>query len=300
MPPRRRKLFWSCVSALLAAVFTFALAGCVTYEPKPLVLAETAAAFEKRSLGSPELRAFIEKQLGEELKTWPPHVAPPGWTLPMLTLAAYYYHPSLAVARANWTEAEAAVVTAGGRPNPTVTLSPSYNFNAASGVTPWVPGFAFDLPLETMGKRGLRVLRAQQSAEAARWQLVGTAWQVRAGVRDALLNYNDTAKRYQLLSTQHQLQEQWMQRLQERAGAGAISRAELLPTRIALEKLRLELTEMNRGQMQLKCQGIYEVHQVIYDPRQVIYEGQKGIYNPHQVIYRGQKVIYRSVFLGCL
>ena len=119
---------------------TFALlAGCATYEPKPLVPTETAAAFEKRSLESPELRAFIEKQLGHELKAWPPHREAPGWTLPLLTLAAYYYHPSLEVARANWAEAQAAVVTAGGRPNPTLTLSPGYNFNAASGVTPWTP-----------------------------------------------------------------------------------------------------------------------------------------------------------------
>lgn len=229
------------------------LAGCVTYEPKPFVPTDTAAAFDQRSLQSPALRAFIEKQLGQELKVWPPHREPPGWTLPLLTLAAYYYHPSLGVARANWAEAQAAVVTAGGRPNPTLTLSPGYNFNAASGVTPWMPGVAFDLPLETMGKRALRVLRAQQSAEAVRWQLSAAAWQVRAGVRDALINYNDAAKRFQLLYQQHQLHEQWLQRLQERAAAGALSRAELMPTRIALEKLRLELTEQNRGQTQLKA-----------------------------------------------
>ena len=226
---------------------TFALlAGCATYEPKPLVPTETAAAFEKRSLESPELRAFMEKQLGHELKAWPPHRAPPGWTLPLLTLAAYYYHPSLEVARANWAEAQAAVVTAGGRPNPTLTLSPGYNFNAASGVTPWMPGVAFDLPLETMGKRGLRVLRAQQSAEAARWQLVGTAWQVRAGVRDALLNFSDAMQRDQLLSAQYKLQEQFVGRLQERVDAGAIPRSDLTPARIALEKLRLEAAELIR------------------------------------------------------
>ncbi|NBV24390.1 MAG: TolC family protein [Proteobacteria bacterium] len=254
MHPRRPQPSLRPVAqALGTAVTLVLLTGCATYEPKPLTPADTASAFDQRSLESPALRAFIEQQLGHELKVWPPVPArPPGWTLPLLTLAAYYYHPSLEVARANWAEAQAAIITAGGRPNPTLTLSPGYNFNAASGVTPWMPGVAFDLPLETMGKRGLRVLRAQYSAEAARWQLAATAWQVRAGVRDALLNYNDAAKRFELLHAQHQLHEQWLQRLQERAAAGAISRAELMPTRIALEKLRLEINEMMSTQPQAR------------------------------------------------
>ena len=116
----------------------------------------------------------------------------------------------------------------------------------ASGVTPWTPGLAFDLPLETMGKRGLRVLRAQQSAEAARWQLAAAAWQVRAGVRDALLNFSDAMQRDQLLSAQYKLQEQFLGRLQERVDAGAIPRSDLTPARVALEKLRLEAAELIR------------------------------------------------------
>ena len=41
----------------------------------------------------------------------------------MLTLAAFYYHPSLDVARADWREAAGGIVTAAERPNPTVTGS---------------------------------------------------------------------------------------------------------------------------------------------------------------------------------
>ena len=227
---------------LLATTFL----GCATYEPKPLVPTETAAAFEKRTLDSPALRTFIEQQLGRELKVWPPDAQAPGWTLNLLTLAAYYYQPTLDVARASWEEARAALITAGGRPNPTLGLTPGYNLSAMSGVTPWIPGVTLDLPVETAGKRGHRVTHARQLAEAARWNLVGTAWQVRAGMRDALLNFSDAMQREELLGEQFRLQEQWVARLQQRAEAGAIPRTEITPAKIALEKLRLEVADLRR------------------------------------------------------
>jgi cobalt-zinc-cadmium efflux system outer membrane protein len=224
----------------------FALIGCATYEPKPLAPEQFAAAFDSRRLDSPELRRFIEQQLGHELNAWPPDSQPPGWTLPTLTLVAYYYHPALTLARASWAEARAALITAGGRPNPTLGLTPGYNFSASSGVTPWIPGATLDLPIETAGKRGHRITHARQLAEVARWNLVTTAWQVRAGVRDALLNFSDAMERERLLGEQFRLQEQWVARLQQRAEAGAIPRTEVTPARIALEKLRLEAAELHR------------------------------------------------------
>ena len=229
---------------LLAALAL--LAGCATYEPKPLVLENSATTLDARRLDTPELRKFIEQHLGHELKAWPPDSQAPGWTLPTLTLTAYYYHPALEVARASWAEARAALITAGGRPNPTLGLTPGYNFSAASGVTPWTPGATLDLPIETAGKRGHRIAHARQLAEAARWNLVTAAWQVRAGVRDALLNFSDAMQREQLLGEQFKLQEQWVARLQQRADAGAIPRSEVTPAKVALEKLRLEAADLHR------------------------------------------------------
>lgn len=228
------------------ALLALAFAGCATYEPKPLVPEQSAAAFDSRRLDSPELRRFIEQQLGHELHAWPPDSQPPGWTLPTLTFAAYYYHPALTLARASWAEARAALITAGGRPNPTLGLTPGYNFSASSGVTPWIPGVTVDLPIETAGKRDHRITHARQLAEVARWNLVTAAWQVRAGVRDALLNFSDAMERERLLGEQFRLQEQWVARLQHRAEAGAIPRTEVTPARIALEKLRLEAAELHR------------------------------------------------------
>ena len=44
----------------------------------------------------------------------------------MLTLAAYYYHPSLEVARADWRVAAGGIKTANEWPNPTATWSLVY------------------------------------------------------------------------------------------------------------------------------------------------------------------------------
>ena len=99
------------------------VAGCAPvqkYRPAPISPPGTAASFESRTLLDPELKPFVEQNLGHTLSEWPPKT----WDLPLLTLAAFYFHPSLAAARARVAIAEAAIVTAGARPNPTVTLAP--------------------------------------------------------------------------------------------------------------------------------------------------------------------------------
>ena len=229
--------FQILTATLLAAI---SLVGCARFVARPLVPADTAASFEKRSLESPELREFIEKNLGHELKAWPLKAHPHAWNLELLTLAAYHFHPSLDVARAQWAVAQAAEATAGGRPNPTVGISPAYNFSAASGVTPWIPGLTLDLPIETAGKRGLRIAQAQQRSEAARWNLHTAAWKVRANVRDALSSYRYLGSLSGQLEGKHNTQQQLVKLLEERQKSGALSLSEVIPTRLAFEKTKLE------------------------------------------------------------
>ena len=231
-----------------AAASGVLLAGCVTYEPKPLAPAETAAAFEKRSLDSPELRVFLEAQTGHKFKKWPLNHPEP-WNLELLTYAAYHFHPSLEVSRAQWAVALAAEVTAGGRPNPTVGLSPTYNFSAASGVTPWIPGATIDLPIETAGKRGLRIAHGRQQSEVARWNLHSAAWKVRASVRDALSNYRYLGSLSGQLELKHTLQQSLVKLQDERLKAGAVSLSDVIPARLAMEKTKVEwdLAKENRA-----------------------------------------------------
>ncbi|MGA2555880.1 MAG: TolC family protein, partial [Verrucomicrobiota bacterium] len=219
--------------------------GCAHFEPKPVSPAQTASALEGRTLEDPGLRNFLEKNL--------PRAAagglPRAWDMEMFTLAAFYYHPDLEVARAEWAVARAAIQTAGGRPNPTLSVDPAYNFshvNAQYGLTPWLPTVSLDVPLETAGKRGHRIAQARQLSESARLNIAATAWQVRGKVRQALLDFSAARQRQALLQDQISIQRQILALLDQQIQAGALAGVEAVAFRIALQKTQLDVADAQR------------------------------------------------------
>jgi cobalt-zinc-cadmium efflux system outer membrane protein len=212
------------------------LLGCVSYEPKPLLPEVSRTAFESRRLEAPEVRRFITTHLGRELGTWPP----PLWDVELLTLAAYHFHPSLEVARAQWATAQAAELTAGARPNPIVGANATYNFDAISGVTPWLGLLSATVPIETAGKRGWRLAQARHRSEVARWNLHTAAWLLRTNVRDALTQFRHQSTLTGQLELLQTLRLQQVRLLEDRLRAGAIGQSELAPARLLMEKTRLE------------------------------------------------------------
>jgi len=215
------------------------LAGCAQFEPRPISPAETSSKLDARSLDDAGLRTFLETNLGHELEDWPPK----SWDLNTLTLAAFYYQPSLEVARAQWSVAQASVRTAGGRPNPTLGLTPGYDFSAANGLSPWLPFFNLDVPLETAGKRRKRTTKAQHLSESARLNIATVGWQVRRSVRESSLDFVTANRRTTLLEQQLATHEQIVKLLEQRLAVGAISQPELTTARIALNKTRLDLSD---------------------------------------------------------
>lgn len=217
------------------------LAGCVRFQPQPLSPADTAARLESRSLANPELKAFLEKNLKRELNPWPARK----WDFTMLTLAAFYYHPSLEVARADWRVAAGGIETAAERPNPTVTESLAYE-PVPGAFSPWIPGLVFDLPLETAGKRRFRTEQARHLSESARLNIAATAWQVRSRLRAALLDFAGARQRVALLQRQATLREDLLGRMRGQLEAGAISQVELNAARLALIRARADLADAQR------------------------------------------------------
>jgi hypothetical protein len=130
---------------------------CIAFHPEPLSPSQTASAFEARTLDSPELKKFIEANLIAKVMPWPPRA----WDFRLLTLAAYYYHPDLDVARARWGGAKAGIITAAARPNPSLRIVPEFSANPPSGVSPWTVGPVLDIPIETAGERGFRIAEAK-------------------------------------------------------------------------------------------------------------------------------------------
>ncbi len=212
------------------------LAGCVHFDSRSLVPEQSANRLEARSLTNATLKVFLDENRPASLLEWP-H---PVWNLDLLTLAAFYYQPDLEVARAEWGVAQAGIRTAGGRPNPTLSLVPGYD-TTHSIPSPWMPAVSFDLPLETSGKRPKRIAAARHQSESARLAVATAAWKLRGDLRAALLDLDSCGRRVGLLQEQISIQQQILTALEQQSKAGAIAVSELAAPRIALHKLRLDL-----------------------------------------------------------
>jgi outer membrane protein TolC len=224
------------------------LAGCARYHPQPLSPAQTAERFENRSLTNAALRTFLETNLHREITPWPAAT----WDFDMLTLAALYYHPSLEVARAQWAVAQGGEVTAGQRPNPTLTVTPGYD-TTTTIPSPWIPLTFIDIPIETAGKRRFRRAQAASLSAAARRNISSVAWQVRSNLRTGLLDLAISRQRAALLEKQFSVQQAVGNAIDQQVQAGALSSAEALPYRIALQKTRLDLADAER--MRIEARG---------------------------------------------
>lgn len=234
----------------LAFIFGIALfAGCAAFHAQPLSPQAAADRFDARSLTNAELRAYLETNhlTGE----WPRY----SWDLKSLTLVAFYYQPTFAEARAQWAATQAGEITAGERPNPSVTVTPAYDNGVPGTPTPWIVPVTFDLPIETAGKRAKRIAQANQLAESADWDFVAAAWQTRSHVRAALLALEAARENESLLARQELAQSNVVRLLNGQLNAGAISDYEVTQARVALDTAQISrqdaLGQLDQARAQL-------------------------------------------------
>lgn len=140
--------------------------------------------------------------------------------------AGLHYHPEIAVAKAQGTTALAAITTADTAPNPTLTFSPELG-NPGGGLSPWVLGFALDLPLETAGKQRERTVQARAQANAAILGIADKAWGVISSVRSALLELEANSKRVEILEAQRGNDEALIAIVAAKVTAGESPRTDL-------------------------------------------------------------------------
>jgi outer membrane protein TolC len=231
----------------LGIIVVCLLAGCVRFQPQPVSAIKSADEFEARTLGDEGLRQFLETN--RATADWPRT----NWDLNALTLAAFYYHPDLDVARAKWATTHAGEKTAGESPNPTVTVSPAYN-TTTTIPSPWVVTASFDIPIETAGKRGYRMAQAAHLSEAARLNIASVAWAVRSRVRQRLLDLYTAREMEALLNGQQSLQAENLRLLEGQYQAGAISSFEVTQARIAADSTRLAQRDAERQGAEARAQ----------------------------------------------
>jgi len=209
----------------------FLLTGCAIqrYQPSPIVAGAIASKFESRSLADDGLRSFEEKNLNQPV-LWPPNT----WNLQTLSLAGLYFNPTLDLARARLARADAAIITAGARPNPTLGISPGIP-------SPYLLTLDFAVPIETAGKRGYRVLSARNLDQAARLDLADSAWTVLSGVRLALLNYLLASRSLELLRSEEQVRADQVSILERILSSGEITRLDLDLARIEFSKTEVAM-----------------------------------------------------------
>ena len=222
--------------------FLILLAGCATFHREDLSPSQTASEFESRTLSGAELKKYLEQNLHKEIAPWPPE----HWDFAMLELAALYYHPDMDVARARWGVAEAGVITAGARPNPAISLLGQHHSDTPGGVSVWTWGSSLDIPLETAGKRGYRIRKAEHLSEAARLNVATIEWKIRSRLRRNLLALYSSSERERLLKDELAIGRAIAGIFDCRLAAGESSGFEAMRSRVDLEKTSLLLSESRK------------------------------------------------------
>jgi len=214
-------------SRLAATLASVLLAGCAAqrYEPAPIAPDAVASAFNARSLADPGLHSFEESSFGRSIEAWPPAE----WDRTTLSLAALYFNPLLDEARAGVSESQAALKTAGARPNPTLSLTPGVP-------SPYLLTLDLSFPLETAGKRGYRIQAARNLELASRLELAETAWTIRSAVRAALLDYLMCLRSLDLLRSEAEFRQTQVRILEQMFSAGESRRLEVDAARSELSR----------------------------------------------------------------
>jgi outer membrane protein, heavy metal efflux system len=210
-------------------------AGCakvVAYRPAPIVPAATAQRLEARRLTDPGFERFLAQNLGHPVSPWPMRE----WNLQTLTLAALYFNPQMDIARDQLAVTQAAIVTAAEHPNPTLSLTPGVP-------SPWLFDMPFVWPIETHGKRALRIEEARNLSSAAQMSLAQTAWKITSNLRKALLAYEMAQANLAIDRSTQQLETRQVSLLGRMLSSGEGARPALQTARLALSNTRFALSE---------------------------------------------------------
>ncbi len=212
------------------------LSCCVSYKSRPISAEKTSEDFAGRSLSDAGLRSFLAEQ----------KASGGTWNVDRLSLAAAYYHPDVALARAEADELAASIKTAQMRPNPVFTFGPQFASNHVNTITPWFLAGGLTIPIETAGKRSRRTEQALAAAEAARWRVSSRAWTARSRVRAAMLELHSARENIRLLETEQKLHDEAIKKLTAQMEAGDVSPFELTQARLMLNRTRLALQDAQR------------------------------------------------------
>ena len=221
---------------LLAVTF---LAGCAKekYVAKPINPQQTSAKILAKDPLSTDFKAYLIKQGYKETE-----IPFASWGINELTASALFHHTKLDIAKAQLGLANAQLETAGHKQNTTLNASLARSNQANGDIRPWSYGLSVEIPIETAGKRAIRIEEAQHLAEVARIDVADAAWQLRNQIAQDLLRYHENMARQQLLQLEVNKHSEIVNMLQKRVDIGTLSNTELSAAKLIQQKTQFSFT----------------------------------------------------------
>ncbi len=216
-------------------------AGCTQYQPHLLDPPALEQIQRKRDLNDPELRSFVEQRSSKKITEWPPTTV----TQEMLTLIGWHFSPDLEVSRAAVRTAEANVLAAGGRVNPSLSVSSGYNTAPESAALfDFLPSFT----IETAGKRGKRVLLAEAQLAVAQLRVAEAAWRVRSDIHSAYADWVAASQGRAMLAEQVDVRSEALDMFRLRLQVGETARPIVDAAAQELDAAKAALADANGRQ----------------------------------------------------
>ncbi len=195
------------------------LGGCATYRPAPLPTVDPTARFNARRLDHPGFRSALDSA--------GMHPAASGWRDWELAEAAWLLRPERARLASEVGVAEAARVTAGGRPNPGVNTETEYSFSGTHGESRWGLALSTVFTVELGGKRGARLGRANAGILAAEARREEEAWEIRWRVHEAAVRLAISDRLTVAIARERDLSDSLLVPLRRRFEDGMIAATEV-------------------------------------------------------------------------
>ncbi|MEN6538265.1 MAG: TolC family protein, partial [Mizugakiibacter sp.] len=215
----RRCILRTCAAALLATL----VAACASVPSAPYDAQAGARALGARRLDDPGLRALLDR-FGLDAA---PEAA---WTPDRVTVAALYFDPALASARAAAMRAAADAERAVQRANPTLSLTPEKVYQAAAGgaASPWTITLGLAFQLLHPGQRAARRAGAEAATAAAGYDAAEAVWASRSRAVGALRGVLLARRAETLAAEAAAADAAWSASAQRRLAAGESDRSEWL------------------------------------------------------------------------
>ncbi len=216
-----------------------ALAGCQSYQPAPLDLADHRNTLDSRANSTEPIARFIE-HLAESGTAVPDRFDPTDGISPAEgEVLALFYNPDLRLARLGAGVALATYETAG------LWEDPEFGFDGAEILSPSGPfeyGLTLSLTIPVSGRLGVEKDRAGTAYEAELRRIVDAEWSTRAAVRAAWASWSAASERLRLLQEVIGQVERIAVITDQLEDAGELTRVEARLLRAELVKTRADVS----------------------------------------------------------